>query len=342
MHSNDHPMHGQPRLDFDVLHSVCNCLTKVSDVLSFALTCSTLRKSALQRYLMMSPVVLSDANSVDRFYSFIFADAAARAPFIYGLELARFCSDAKDGSRFQVSSDRLVAILEVAIHLEYLHLSTTIGDPVFTAAAKVTSIRELIVHADDSLSSREAVHKFLTTLRSPLQRLRIEDYGDTGVSASFLHQYLAHFASTLEILELDNFYLDLFPSALTTPFAATRSLKIESVCYFGPLSIPVEVLLRLFPNLDHTLELHLDALDTRVLDENSPALRERSKEVQKSVTWSGFDHVICDAKTAFSMALQCPIRRMDIKCINTWVPPVKRDLMETLRHNSPRHSAATR
>ena len=79
---------GQPRLNFDVLRLICDHLTKVSDVLSFALTCSTLRKCAFQRRLRMSPVALSSSDSVERFHRFIFADPTSRAPHLYGLSIS--------------------------------------------------------------------------------------------------------------------------------------------------------------------------------------------------------------------------------------------------------------
>ena len=85
MESNGPDSLGQPRLNFDVLRLVCNDLTEVSDVLSFALTCSTLRKCALQRRLRMSPVVLTIPSSLAMFHKFIFADPTSRAPYLYGL-----------------------------------------------------------------------------------------------------------------------------------------------------------------------------------------------------------------------------------------------------------------
>ena len=286
---------------------------------------------------MMSPVMLSLPNSVERFHRFIFADAAARAPFIYGLDLAFLLPDLNDEICLRRFGDCLVAILEAAIHIEHLRLSTAIGDPVFAAAAKVTSLRELIVRPDDSDLSREALHRFLITLRSPLRYLCIDNYGEIGLSASFFHNDLAHFAPTLQILELDNFDLDISPSGVRTPFSAIRSLIIRSSCYFqSQLSTPAEVFLRLFPNLDDTLKIALGALDidSLQLEGVSRGLQERSMEVQKAFTWSRLDHIICDAQSAFWMALQCPIRRMDI--VHMWLPPGPRQcLIETLRYSCP-------
>ena len=73
--------------DFDILRAVCNYLGNASDVLSFALTCSSLTEDAFRKRLSMSPVTLSTAASVRIFYTFIFSNEPARAPCIYGLRL---------------------------------------------------------------------------------------------------------------------------------------------------------------------------------------------------------------------------------------------------------------
>ena len=328
-----------PQLNFHILRirSVYNVLTKLSNSLSSALTRSTEKESALERRPSMSPVVLSDVDSVERFCNLIFPDAIPRASSIYGLFLSFSLSDPMDGPRWSILAPRLAAILEAATHLEYLHLSATIRDPVFTAAAKVTSIQELIVHVDPSRpSSREALRNFLTILRSPLRRLHInDDYEEnSGIYASFIHENLAHFASNLEVLELNYLVLDVDPSAVTTPFVAVRSLKIVASCYSASRFLPAETLLRLFPNLRQTLEI--GALV--ILCEDGPrydraAERERSKEIQTASTWSGLDHVICDTDAAFSLALRCPINRMEINTV--WFPTEERDLAEILRYNTP-------
>ena len=64
-----HSEKGQPRLNFDTLRLICNSLTNVSDVLSFALTCSTLKNDAFQRRLQMAPIILSNPEAVDKFFN---------------------------------------------------------------------------------------------------------------------------------------------------------------------------------------------------------------------------------------------------------------------------------
>ncbi|KAI1786803.1 hypothetical protein LXA43DRAFT_1184911 [Ganoderma leucocontextum] len=320
---------GQPRLNFDVLRLVCNCLTDVSDALSFALTCSTLRRGALQRRLRMSPVVLSSSVSVGRFYRFIFADAVARARYIYGLKL--FCAGfdpEKHRSRLDLIHTRLVTLLEAATHIEGLYTTAAMDGPILTAAAKLTTLRELSVLSEAD-SHPEVSRRFLTAVRSPLRYLHIPGHppGEGLMSASFLHDQLAHFASTLEVLDVQYFTLDTSPSSVTTPFTAMRSLKTDSIRTF----YEVDVLLRLFPNLrDIFIAYGLVPLDTT---EPYAVIRQRNKEAQKTCTWSRLDRVVCTALSAYLMALQCPIHHMDISqhisYQNVW-------LNEPLRVNSPR------
>ncbi|PIL30601.1 hypothetical protein GSI_07302 [Ganoderma sinense ZZ0214-1] len=242
-----------------------------------------------------------------------------------------------DGPHWSTLSLRLAAVLEAAIHLEYLHLSASIRDPVFTAASKVASLQELIINVDSSEhSSCEALRKFLTILRSPLRRLRIEeDYREDsgGIRASFIHD-LIHFASTLEALELSYLVLDMHPSSVKTPFAAIRSLNIVSSCSFPPRSLPAETLQCLFPNLDHVLQIGELAVQWEGGEQyDRLAHRARSKTVQTIFTWSKLDHFICDTNAAFVLALRCPIRRMEISM--TWLPEEEQDLAEILRYNPP-------
>ncbi|KAM5538310.1 hypothetical protein V8D89_007912 [Ganoderma adspersum] len=251
----------------------------------------------------MSPVYLSAGKLVDIFHAFIFADQAGRAPHIYGLELPDLLSYhvEEDDPRFRTINDRLVAVLRAAVHLEYLSLPTTVNiDPVLTTAASLTTIRELRMVFG---SSTESSWKVLTSFQSPLRSLRIDD-GD-GVHADFLesslHDHLSHLSPTLEALQLHEFVHDL-PFA-TTQFTAVRSLEIRTFADFNGLG----VLLRLFPNLDKTLKI-----EAYTSDMDNSTLQLWSKHAQKTRAWSRLDHVVCNAETAFMMALQCPIRRMDI------------------------------
>ncbi|KAM5539857.1 hypothetical protein V8D89_006360 [Ganoderma adspersum] len=312
--------YGQPRLNFDVLRHVCNFITDVSDALSLSLTCSALRKGALQRRLWISPVVLSNSLSVDMFHRFIFRDVAALAPYIYGLNLASFYIVETEDAAVR----RIVALLESATRIQSLHLLTAAGDRVLAAAAKLATLRELIVVSGGYDGAR--LHQFLSTFQSPLRRLRIEVAEPDDFDASFLHGSLAHLAPTLELLELENFPLNLSPSSVTTPFTAMRTLKTKAISFVSHL----DVLWWLFPSLD---TLVVDYLDKRFAGDDFTAARERNKDAQKACTWSRLDHVVCEADTVYLMALECPIRRMDVT-VSAGRPLLR--LTETLRHTCPR------
>ena len=320
-----------PPLNFDILHLICDHLTGVSDVLSFALTCSTLANPAFRRRLRMSPINLWDTASIDSFHRFVFADEAARARYIYGLTLPDpyYYGFGPDTPQFRATTDRLVAILRAAVHLEYIYFPTTVDlDPELAAAANMTSLREVRISFEVY-----SPWKLLGAFQSPLRSLCIEegDIHDEGVTARFFHDRLANFAPTLEALELE--FLDaqdISPSLVTTQFTAVRSLTIHSLLHFDQST--VEILLRLFPNLDNTLVLsNFDATRT---EDAYPNWRELNKEAQKDHGWPRLDSVVCNAQLAFMVALQCPIRRLVVK-----VPQHhgKRYLAPALRLNCPQH-----
>ena len=265
----------RPQLNFDILRLVCIYLIDVSDVLSFALTCSSLTEDSFRRRLRMSPVDLSNGNSLDRFHTFIFSNQPSRAPSIYGLKLP--CPH--DDPRVMIKDgcfDRLAEILEAAVHIQYLNFATSIINPVFDVVAKAATLRELWVFTD---VYEQPLRTRLATFRSPLRTLLVdgsEFVGDT-ISASYLHDHLSHLAPTLEFLDLDEFPIRIPPSSVTTQFTAVRTLKVKTA--FNSDSNPLDVLLRLFPRLDNTLDL--GQLIGNIREEDYLAFRERSKDAQK-------------------------------------------------------------
>ena len=321
---------GQPRLNFDVPRLVCNYLVDVSDILSFALTCSTLTEDAFRRRLSMSPVALLNAESVHSFHTFIFSNKTSRAPYICGLKIPGPYTFEVQVVAPSVIDDCLVALLEAAVRIQYLHFPTSINDPVFDAVMKLTTLREL--HAVSEVY-QGPLRCRLPTLRSPLRSLCIEESDVMGdnISASLLHRYLSHFAPTLEALDLDFFELDILPSSIATQFPAVRSLKFRANFISFDFH-PMAILLRLFPNLNDTLVL--GPFTILFTEDEFLALRARSEEEQKAHAWSGLDRLVCDAEWAFVYAIQCPIHRMDIRVPQSHK---KQYLTETLRYNSPRH-----
>ena len=321
----------EPRLNFDVLRLVCNYLSDVPDVLSFALTCSALTEDALRRRLRMAPVDLWNADKVDSLHTFIFSNEPSRALCLYGLKITSpsYYGRVIGESRFEIINNRLVAILEAAVRIQYLYFATSICKSVFDTIVKLKTVRELRI-LNDMYQGTLIVG--LTTFRSPLRSLRVTGSGFAGsiIPASFLHDRLSHLAPTLEFLDLDSFPIDIFPSSVTKQYTTVRSLKLQPA--FRPDCDVLGVLLRLFPKLDNTL--HLGSLNAFITEDDILPFRERNKEAQKQHSWSGLEQLICDADTAYFIGLQCPIRRLDIE---VQMLSAARNLTETLRNHSPRH-----
>ena len=319
---------GPPGLNLDILRLVCNYLGDVSDVLSFALTCSSLMEDAFRKRLSMSPVTLSNAQSVRIFHTFIFSNEPARAPCIYGLRLlVPFDNDVQVGDQY------LVDLVKAAVHIQHLHFHTSISDVVYAAVAEATTLREVSAVCR-SFQTRLGYH--LTTFRSPLRSLRIEQIDPItrdNLPMSFFHEYLGHLAPALETLDLAYFTrVNIPPTSITTQFTAIRSLKLEARFGFDTLA----TLLRLFPNLDNRLVLgRRSSLDAGMRE--YPALREQNLEAQKTHVWPGLDWLACKVDMAFILALQCPIRRLDIEVPEHSAYHVKQYLADTLRPNFPTH-----
>ncbi|KAM5538323.1 hypothetical protein V8D89_007925 [Ganoderma adspersum] len=288
----------------------------------------------------MSPITLSNGESVRIFHTFIFSNELARAPYIYGLKLPGpydFRGRFGDHSLFQIMDDHLVALLRAAVCIQYLYFPTSTSDSIFASVAELTTLREL--HAICNSFQRNFPFN-LTAFRSPIRSLFIKEINPIvgNISGGVLHRELSHFAPTLEALALEllhYFELNIMPSSITTQFTAVRSLKFNDFIFgFDSLA----VLLRLFPNLDNTLDLGRFAANPG--EEDYPALRERSKEAQRAHAWPCLDRLACDAVMAFVLALQCPVRRMDIEMTHLlpyYDIDAKRYLVDALHHNCPTH-----
>ena len=316
------------RLNFDILRLVCDHLTDVPDVLSLSRTCSALQEDALRRRLRMAPVKLLNAELLNSFHTFIFSNAPSRAPHVYGLQfLAPYYYQVAERSDSLVVDRRLASILVAAVHIQYLDFATSISPLVFDAVIKLTTVRELRVFTD---AYQQPLCARLSAFRSPLRYLHVERSGLTtdSISASYLHDRLSHLAPTLEFLDLDDFPISIPPSSVTTQFTTVRSLRLRTP--FASDSDTLDVLLRLFPKLHNLLDL--GRFLGNIGEDEGLAFQERSKEVQKRHTWSSLDRLVCDALTAFLLALQCPIRRMDIE---VRPPDGSSFLARFLCHNSP-------
>ena len=128
----------------------------------------------------MAPVDLSDAEIMNSFYTFIFSNQPSRAPYIYGLTILGSYHDLLliHGSDL---SNRLIAILEAAVHVRYLNLNTSIGKAVFDAVARLTTVHELHIFNGVLVFQEPLLPACLPTFQSPLRSLHITEIGRAHV-----------------------------------------------------------------------------------------------------------------------------------------------------------------
>ncbi|KAM5543682.1 hypothetical protein V8D89_002933 [Ganoderma adspersum] len=309
-----------PRLKTDELAIVCEFLTEVSDILSIALTCSSVRSVAVGWLLRMRPIYLKSGPFIRRFHSFLFVDAPAHAPHVRAVHTdVRWPQAAAEDDCSPV-----LDILTSCKRVEFLTLAFrqgsvgVIANPHFLQAiTAIQSLRSLSLRSEssDALS-------FLPHFRIPLRRLRIESL-NISVSARFpvvLEQFLPRVAAqTLGRLELDKFAVDphgingldslITPSAFATmPYPSMRSLSVGS--FQGkPL---LDHLQHFFPALDGTLDLGFHEWppeETYVyLRATNQRSQENDREGLRSHAWKKLDRIICDGQMVYILGLRCPIR----------------------------------
>ncbi|KAI1789254.1 hypothetical protein LXA43DRAFT_1021914 [Ganoderma leucocontextum] len=318
-----------PRLNVDVLAIVCEFLTDVSDVLSIALTCSSVHLVAVGWLLRMRPVYLKSDPSIRRFHSFLFADAPARAPHVCALDI---------NLRWPIDDcSLLVEIFASCQHLKHLTVAFEqaslhiIMDPRFIhAITTIPNLRSFSLHSQ----STNALGLLPRLVCTPLRKVGIH-CGNVDVSARFpsaLELSLPRIlVPTLEKLELDRFAVDshdpqappnlplssVFGMSVfdMTPYPAVRSLSVGS--FKGrPL---LDHLQHLFPAVDGTL--HVGGLDIRSGEDTYADIRAANQHTQESDgdgsalrTWKKLDRIVCDAAMFYVLGLRCPIRLAMIHC----------------------------
>ncbi len=116
--------HNMAGLNFDVLLVICRFITDVSTVLSFSLTCSTLRPVAIERRVSMRPVAIDQTSSLRDLYNFIFVDEKTRSPHIHTITIEERNpgSSLTQATSSEGDIDCMVAILASATHMRTLFL----------------------------------------------------------------------------------------------------------------------------------------------------------------------------------------------------------------------------
>ncbi|KAI1787784.1 hypothetical protein LXA43DRAFT_1097964 [Ganoderma leucocontextum] len=326
----------------DILAIACEFITGVSNVLSFALTCSALRPVATQRLLSMRSITLKIDPSVRRFHSFLFADTPARAPHIRAVTIGLESKDASPAiADVAKDTDLLIDILTACPHLERISLlfygispQTSHDARVMDAIAALPSLRSLTVYgpSEDALT-------LVSNIRAPLRVLILHQCGAGETEfwhPAALEEFLSHLAPTLEKLTLYELIADedvlqalgvtarQRPGSGATQFPAVRSLSIGML-----LGMPLLSHLQyLFPALDGTLSIgqfifedeeqtdtdslqpyvDLRAANLRAQGSLSDALVGDGSGSLSSCAWTKLDRVVCGALFFYLLGLRCPVR----------------------------------
>ncbi|KAI1784014.1 hypothetical protein LXA43DRAFT_1101865 [Ganoderma leucocontextum] len=311
-----------PQLNVDVLAIACEFLSDVSDILAFALTCSSLRPIATQCLLAMHPVLLTGGESVRRFHAFLFADPPARTPHVRALDIRLPVSTKPSHQAAEQSGDAslFLNILNSSSNLQHVcvtcdrHLSQGSDDlHVFRRGiAALQSLHSLSVYGLTiyALAPLRAIRSPLRILHLHCQKMQPGLWVPyQAVDPAALEWFLPNLVPTFQKLELKPFMVepDLIqaqfgfnvplPSVFSmTQYPSVRSLSVPS--FFGkPL---LGHLQHLFPALDGRLYLgRLDSIVGQDINEDGPS---------SSSAWKKLDAVVCHAQMFYVLGLRCPIR----------------------------------
>ncbi|PIL32429.1 hypothetical protein GSI_05131 [Ganoderma sinense ZZ0214-1] len=306
-------------LNLDVLREICGFLTDVPDVLSFSLTCSTLRAAAVERRLSMRDITIWSAESIRDLYNFIFVDENRRGRHIQAITIPVHSDIPPEPSEELINA--LVSVLASATRARRFSFYFPVPDEwsategsdelevsclfchrkILSAVAEMVSLHELRVVAQTDIAGY-----FLQSTRSTL---KVFWHGD--VDGDSHEQFPVTVAPQLiPALQEIALTFELFEFAMTsTPcmsLPAVRSVTLTDV--FEPFKL--DMLLTAFPNLDDTLII-ADNLYT-FNNGHLRRSREENREAQKRYTWKALDRVAASAVMLYALGLTCPVRHLTL------------------------------
>ncbi|KAI1782035.1 hypothetical protein LXA43DRAFT_552392 [Ganoderma leucocontextum] len=299
-----------PNLYIDLLRLICSFITDVATVLSFSLTCYTLRHDAVARRLNMRPIYIRHGlRSLQDLQNFILVDEERRYPNIRVIDTS--INPSRAGEVDFV--DSLLAMFESASRLHTLSILVAAwgGDwlPMGTLSglAEVKSLRELCLVSPTSFAN-----DLFGSLRSPLRTFRFDntEQGPYLINPRINFRVPPQLTSTLQEVDL-KFEFVVAAANASIPLPAVRSVTLTNV--FQPFSLGI--LLTLFPNLDRTLILHTYTRDREGCDNQDQldALRRESKEAASTTrSWKAVDRVAGLSGPLYALGLICPIRHLTI------------------------------
>ena len=195
-----------PQLNVDVLTIICQFLTDVPDVLSLALTSSSVHPIATRWLLHMDTISLTKETSIRKFHSFLFADAPARAPHVLALDI-----DISSGWPFyqQIRDDTaniplLIDIITSCSHARQIsialqHTLDPLNPDIVNAIATLKTLRSLTV-----VGPVPNAVVLIREVTSPLRRVVVcsREVMNSYWCPAALEQCLARLALSLEELEV--------------------------------------------------------------------------------------------------------------------------------------------
>ena len=314
-----------PTLNRDVLANVSEFLTDVPDILSFALTCSSLRTIANKHLLDSRIIDLTKSGAVCKFHTFLFADADARTSHVRALKLNLDLDRRRRAPRIPQQSDDFSLLIDIITSCPRLdHITVFFGgwysdtqhSRLIDTIAAIPTLRSLSVHA--LIKEGPAL---LRDVHAPLRAVTVHC---ANLPSNFWHPTaledtlnLPRLALTLEKLELTHLVVDKAgilvlchaetpPVLDTAQYPAVRSLSIDWFMREPRL----DHLQYLFPALDGALSLgKLDASISKDSYAQIRSINQLSQRHAPSRAWKRIDRVrVGDAPMLYVLGLTCPIR----------------------------------
>ncbi|KAM5535297.1 hypothetical protein V8D89_010982 [Ganoderma adspersum] len=333
-------------LNFDVLRLICGLIAEVPDVLSFSLICSMLHPVAVKRRLSMRTITISSVESIRDLYSFVFVDEVQCGQHICSITVPVH-GNTPSSSKELV--DCLLSIFQsarrvhtISLCVPSLRTQSLFCDPtVLAAVAKMASVQELNVVAPLRLVAKKLLPN--VPVSSALKTFRYSETYD-GHQGLPLCVYVAPWlAAMLQEIELPfDFMLRADDSYTHISFPAVRSLVLKRV----NSELDLDILLAMFPNLDHTFIIDdaflVPSCNLPMADRDENRRRAGARNV---LPWKSLDRVFADPDILHSLGLDCPVRHLTLSMRRWGDSPSHRpwassgNVPTVLREHAPTHLA---
>ncbi|KAM5543669.1 hypothetical protein V8D89_002920 [Ganoderma adspersum] len=297
------------RLNNDVLMIVCKFLVDSSDVLSFALVCSSLRPVAIERLIGMAQISLTTSDSVDKFHTFLFADARTRARHVHALNIVA------DQLMARTHQARLIEILTSCQGLTDISITIVnlIPTDIVRTIISLRSLRSVSIYGSFESLVVMLAYECCPSLRKLAIYFPPAD-GTQVWSPRTMKRLLPRFPATIQELKFGNFAVDQDDLQIANPIPPSSASDIKQ--YAGVRSLYVDRFVGL-PLLGH-LQHVFPALDD-VPDNEYAGLRDMNQRAQDGEggalharSWKKLDRLVCNAPMLYVLGLRCPVRLLTL------------------------------